>query len=565
MFKRLVILFLFVGLTTHSQTSEISEKNKFLFDNSFFKAIRLKNLDDFTGALKAFKKCIEIDPLISTPYYETALIYKKTGETVLAEKNIKEANRLSSKNKWYLYEYAQILFQNNKYQEAATLYKKLIKRDPKNQKNYFLLAETYIYQNNLKEAVKTYSLCQEINGIDKVVTIQMYKIYMQLFDKKNAINVLKKYLDKNEYDIDLLQMLAETYFLSDQKENGFETLQKISKINPKNGTLHITLADYYRESGEKEKSFNELVLAFKSKDLNVETKATVLASYFSLIELSEEMKNQAFQLAKILIDIHYEDYISYAMYADLLYSDKQYQKAKEQYFLSLEIKKSNQEIWAQILFIQADQREYLELQKTSSEALTFFPMNPLFYYFNALSNKWFKNYYQAIESLTTGLDFVVDNDLLLLEYYLSLGDTYNEIKDYGKSDNYFEQALKIDSNNVILLNNYAYYLSLRRENLEKAKKMSYRANSLEPDNGTYQDTYAWLLYQQKNYPEAKVWINKAIENDGYKSAVILEHYGDILYQLGEIKNAVDQWRKALFLDPESDSLKQKIKDEKIYE
>tara|TARA_B100001093_G_scaffold520499_2_gene616956 strand:- start:75223 stop:76920 length:1698 start_codon:yes stop_codon:yes gene_type:complete len=565
MCKRLVILFLFVGLTTHSQTSEISEKNKFLFDNVFFKAMKLKNLDDSKGALKAFKKCIEIDPLISTPYYEIARIYKKTGETVLAEKNIKEANRLSSKNKWYLYEYAQILFQNNKYQEAANQYKKLVKSDPKNQKNYFLLAETYIYQNNLKEAAKIYSLYQEINGIDKVVTIQMYKIYMQLFDKKKAINILKNYLDKNDDDIELLQMLAETYFLSDQKENGFETLQKISKINPKNGTLHITLADYYRDSGENEKSFNELVLAFKSKDLNVETKATVLASYFSLIELSEEIKNQAFQLAKILIDIHHDDYISYAMYADLLYSEKQYQKAKEQYFLSLELKKSNQEIWAQILFIQADQRKYLELQKTSSEALTFFPMNPLFYYFNALSNKWFKNYYQAIESLTTGVDFVVDNDLLLLEYYSSLGDTYNEIKEYGKSDNYFEQALKIDSNNVIVLNNYAYYLSLRGEKLEKAKKMSYKANSLEDNNGTYQDTYAWISYQQKNYLEAKEWINKAIENDGYKSAVILEHYGDILYKLGEIKNAVDQWRQALILDPESDSLKQKIKDKKIYE
>ena len=565
MFKRLVILFLFVGLTTYSQTSEISEKNKFLFDNSFFNAINLKNLDDYKGALKAFKKCIEIDPLISTPYYETARIYKKTGETVLAEKNIKEANRLSSKNKWYLYEYAQILFQNNKYQEAAKQYKKLVKMEPKNQKNYFLLAEAYIYQNNLNEAVKTYSMCQEINGIDKVVTIQMYKIYMQLFDKKNAINILKNYLDKNEYDIELLQMLAETYFLSDQKENGFQTLQKISKINPQNGTLHITLADYYRESGENEKSFNELVLAFKSKDLNVETKATVLASYFSLIELNEEMKNQAFQLAEILIDVHQENYISYAIYADLLYADKQYQKAKEQYFLSLEIKKSNQEIWAQILFIQADQRKYLELQKTSSEALTFFPMNPLFYYFNGLSNKWFKNYHQAIESLTTGVDFVIDNDLLLLEYYSSLGDTYNEIKDYVKSDNYFEQALKIDSNNVIVLNNYAYYLSLRGEKLEKAKKMSYQANVLEANNGTYQDTYAWVLYKQKNYPEAKEWINKAIENDGYKSAVIIEHYGDILYELGDKKNAINQWKKALILEPDSDILQQKIKDKKLYE
>ena len=308
-----------------------------------------------------------------------------------------------------------------------------------------------------------------------------------------------------------------------------------------------------------------MVLAFKSKDLNIETKASVLASYFSLLEISVEMKSQAFQLAEILIDVHQDDYMSFAMFADLLYADKQYQKAKEQYFLALERNNSKQEIWNQVLFIQADQRNFLELQSTSREALTFFPMNPLFYYFNGLSNKWFEKYDQAIESFTTGLDFVVDNDLLLIEYYSSLGDVYHDIKEYSKSDNYFEKALKLDSNNVIILNNYAYYLSLRREKLEKAKKMSYQANILEPDNGTYQDTYAWILYQQQNYLEAKEWINKAIENDGYKSAVIIEHYGDILYELGDIKNAVNQWKKALILEPDSDVLQQKIKDKKLYE
>ena len=392
MLNKITILFLFFGLTTYSQNPDISEKNKFLFDKSFFNAINSKNLEDYEGALKSFKKCIEIDPKISTPYYELARIYNKTGDNILAEKNIKEANRLSSKNKWYLYEYGQILFQNNKHQEAAKQYEKLVEMEPKNKKYYFLLAESHIYQNKLKEAIKTYSLCQDINGIDKVVTIQIYKIYMQLLDKKNAINILKSYLQKNEDDIDLLQMLAETYFLSDQKEKGFETLQQISLLNPQNGTLHITLADYYRDSGEKEKSFNELILAFKSKDLNVETKASVLASYFSLIEISEEMKSQAFQLAEILVDVHQDDYISFGMFADLLYADKQYEKAKEQYFLSLERNNSNQEIWAQILFIQADQRNYSELQTTSAEALTFFPMNPLFYYFNGISNKWFKKY-----------------------------------------------------------------------------------------------------------------------------------------------------------------------------
>ena len=87
--------------------------------------------------------------------------------------------------------------------------------------------------------------------------------------------------------------------------------------------------------------------------------------YKTLKLMSEQMKNQAFQLAEILVDIHQEDYISFAIYADLLYADKQYQKAKEQYFLSLERNNSNQEIWAQILFIQADQKNYLELQTTS--------------------------------------------------------------------------------------------------------------------------------------------------------------------------------------------------------
>ena len=565
MLNKIIILFLFFGLTTYSQSSEISEKNKFLFDKSFFKAMNLKNLEDYEGALKCFKKCIEINPKISAPFYELARIYKKIGDNVLAEKNIKEANRLSSKNKWYLYEYAQILFQNNKYQESTKQYDKLVEMEPKNKKYYFLLAESQIYQNKLKEAIKTYNLCQNTNGPDKVVTTQIYKIYMQLLDKKNAINTLKSYLEKNENDIDLLQMLAETYFLSDQKEKGFETLQQISLLKPQNGTLHITLADYYRDSGENEKSFNELILAFKSKDLNIETKASVLASYFSLIEMSEVMKTQAFQLAEVLVDVHQDDYMSFAMFADLLYADKQYQKAKEQYFLSLERNNSKQEIWSQILFIQADQRNFLELQTTSAEALTFFPMNPLFYYFNGISNKWFEKYDQAIESFTTGLDFVVDNDLLLIEYYSSLGDVYNATKEYSKSDNYFEKALKLDSNNVIILNNYAYYLSLRKEKLAKAKKISYQANILEPENGTYQDTYAWILYQQQNYLEAKEWINKALENDGYKSAVIIEHYGDILYKLGDIKNAVNQWKKALILEPDSDVLQQKIKDKKLYE
>ena len=160
--------------------------------------MNLKNLEDYEGALKSFKKCIEINSKISAPYYELARIYKKTGDNVLAEKNIKEANRLSSKNKWYLYEYAQILFQNNKYQESTKQYERLVEMEPKNKKYYFLLAESQIYQNKLKEAIKTYNLCQNINGPDKIVTIQIYKIYMQLLDKKKCYKYLNKLSGKKK-------------------------------------------------------------------------------------------------------------------------------------------------------------------------------------------------------------------------------------------------------------------------------------------------------------------------------------------------------------------------------
>ena len=120
-------------------------------------------------------------------------------------------------------------------------------------------------------------------------------------------------------------------------------------------------------------------------------------------------------------------------------------------------------------------------------------------------------------------------------------------------------------NNAIVLNNYSYYLSLRKFNLEKAQKMSYKCNELEPNNGTYQDTYAWILYCLEDYDNARLWIEKALKNGGDKSAVIIEHYGDILFKLGEKKEAIDQWKKAKLIDSGSELLDKKIKNEDLFE
>ena len=169
----------------------------------------------------------------------------------------------------------------------------------------------------------------------------------------------------------------------------------------------------------------------------------------------------------------------------------------------------------------------------------------------------------ASGKLEKGVEYVFDNDALYNEFQTSLADVYNSLNLYEKSDSLYELVLQKNPDNIIVLNNYSYYLSLRKKNLEKAKTMSKRCNELEPNNGTYQDTYAWILYCLTEYKSALEWIERAIKNGGDKSAVIIEHYGDILFKLGQKQEAVNQWKRAKSIGEGSDLLNKKINNEDI--
>ena len=552
-------------ISKQEQEKTQSENKKKQFKNYFFNAIKAKSLEDYDEALKYFEKCINLDLKIPTPLYEASIINAENGNYIIAVEQIKAAIKLEPKNRWYLLFYAEILFNKQDFDNAVIQYKKLTSLEPGNEELYFKLADVHIYANDFKKAIQVYNDLQRYKGPDKILSMQKHKLYRELNDIKGAIRELSEIANVFPNDVEVMEILSELYLLNDEKEKAFELFKQISIIAPNNGRIHLTLADYYRENRENEKSYNELKLAFKSTELNIDTKIRILISYYQLIGLNKDMQGQANELAEILIKLHSESLRARAVFADILYTSKKYQKAKEQYLIVLEKDKSKSEIWSQILFIQAEQSDFEGMIKTSREALEYFPSNPLFYYFNGVSNKWFKNYDLAINSLETGIEFVVDNQNLLLELYSSLADVFYTKSNYKKSDHYYDKVLEIDSNNLLVLNNYAYYLSLRKTNLQKAKKMSFRCNELEPGNGTYQDTYGWILYQLKEYESAKEWLLKALLNGSEKSPVVVEHYGDVLYKLGEISNAIDQWKKAKELGEGSKFLNQKIQEGKLYE
>jgi len=541
------------------------DKDNFMYNTHLFRALKAKSLENFEEALRQFQKCINLNDKQAVPFYESALINKNQGNLELAEEQIKIATTLEENNRWYQLAYAEILFSNQDFKSAAVQYKKLLLSEPGNEDIYYMLADTYIYNNDFLKAIAVYDDLEENKGVNKMISMQKHKLYMELKKKKNAIKELVNLLAKFPNDIEALEILSEVYLLNDEKDKAFEIFKKLAIIAPNNGRIHLTLADYYREQGDNIKSFEELKLAFKSTKLGVDIKVRILVSYFQLLAVNDIMREQAYALAKLLIEAHPVEVKPHAVYADILYTDNRFEEAKEQYLVVLEKDKTKSQVWSQVLFIQAEQNDFEGMLKTSDEALTYFSTDPLFYYFNGVSNKRFKHYPEAISALEMGIEFIIDNDMLLLEFYSSLADLHHATGDDNLSDSLYEKVLSMDAENVLVLNNYAYYLSVRKIKLERAKEMSLKCNELEKDNGTYQDTYAWILYELKEYVKAKEWMLKALTNGGDKSAVVVEHYGDILYQLGDVESAISQWKKAKELGEASKFLNQKIEEGKLYE
>ena len=541
------------------------EKEELKYSNLFFNALKQKSLENYKHAVTLFEKCIQQKSDFIEPYYQISLIKKKLNLILEAKEYSSKTIEVNSSNIWYLLNHAEILFLNQEFLKAAKIYEQIIQLEPNNEFNYYKLADTYIYGENYLEAIRVYNILEEKKGIDKMVSMQKHKLYLQTKNFNKATRNLEKLSENFPDDIEVLQILAEAYILANKQEKALNIFKKISLIDPNNGQVNLTLANFYRDKGELDKSYIELRKSFKSTKINVETKLTILASYLTIINANDTIRNQAFELLKILDTLYSDNAELYALWGDMYYSIGEKSKSRQYYKRSIKIQQNIKPVWTQILFIDVEESNYDSLIVYSEKAILFYPTEPLYYYFYGVSNSFFKNHLAAKNSLESGMEYVFDNDALYNEFQISLADTYNSLSLFEKSDSLYEQVLLTNPDNAIVLNNYSYYLSLRKHNLREAEKMSKRCNDLEPNNGTYQDTYAWVLYCLEDFDNARLWLEKALKNGGDNSAVIIEHYGDVLFKLGLKKEAINQWIKAKSTGNGSELLDKKIENEKLFE
>lgn len=532
----------------------------------FHTANKEKILGHTVEAETLFKAVLDLDPNHDPSMYELARIYSEQGRMEDAILLMDKAIRLNNLNVWYQLFLAELYKNTGNFSKVTEVFQNLVNTYPEKVDYQLNLALAYIIMGDFKEAIGVFNNIENYIGVTEEISLKKQTLYLNMNKPDKALQEIERLSEHYPQESRYLQILAESYLSMGQNEKALATYKKIATLDPENPYIHISLSDYYRKNNQEEKAFEELKLGFANPALDIDSKVQILLSYYTLDQFYVTKSHETTELTAILVETHPGNSKAMAIYADLLYRTDKSQEALNVLNTLLTTDSSSYSVWEQKLFIENELQLNENLIETSQKTIELFPMQPLPYLFNGFANYQKKNYETALRSLETGSKLVVENDLLLAQFFSTLGDVCNQLKDHKKSDDYYDKALKLKPDDAFVLNNYSYYLSLRKTNLDKAREMAKRANELQPDNASFQDTYGWVLYQVGEFAEAEIWIKKALDHPEKDSAVLLEHYGDVLYKLGRTDEAFDYWQKAKDSGDEgSEFLDKKISNKKMYE
>ncbi|GIV44582.1 MAG: hypothetical protein KatS3mg035_1705 [Bacteroidia bacterium] len=554
-----------VATSKNKHQNNLSEKERINFDYLFLNANKEKMLGNYDLAAGLYAQCIKINPKAAAPYYDLATIYTYQNKLSQAVEFARQAYIIDKDNIWYSLLYAELLAQTGQFQKSIEVFSDIVKRNPTRVDVIMELGNIQEQMQQYDNAIKTYNQAEQITGISEETSLSKQRVYLKQNKLNKAIEETKKLADAIPQEPRYRLMLAELYDNNKEPEKAYAIYTEALKTDPENPYILLSLADYHHKRKDYAKAFGFLRTAYSNPDMDIDNKIKILLSFYMSSDSNEELNKEVYSLFEILIAAHPTDGKAYSVYGDFLYRDQKFAEAREQFKKALEFSNDKFAIWNQVIILDSELQDWEAMEKNSEKALEIFPTQPSFYLYSGLAKIQLKKYKEAVEKLELGAALVVDNPQLSSQFYSNLGDAYHRMNNHKESDSSYEKALKFDPNNVYVLNNYSYYLSLRKEKLEEAARMSKRANEIDPASPSFQDTYAWILFQQGKYDEALIWITKAVENGGASNSVILEHKGDILFKTGNTSEAIEYWKMAQEMGEKSEKLQQKIQTKKYIE
>lgn len=541
------------------------ESTRRKFDGFFYAAMNAKTQSKFDEAFDYLQHCLALDSTNASVLVELGSYYRSLDEKKTALKYLRRAVEQDTANYYYNIILADLYRELDRKQEVVDRYNYLLKIYPDKVDLYFELAGAYTNNGELDKAVESLDALQKFTGISDAIALNKFRLYNMMDKKEKAFEEIQAIIDQNPGNIRYLLLMGDLYLQDNQYERALDYYNRSRSIEPDNASLILSMVNYYEKTGNKTAASEELRKAVASSKTDVETKLQLLARYISILNRNKQDVKTADPLFRSLFEQHPNNTKINLMYGDMLLMQDDKKGAMRQFEIYAQDHPADPVGYEQMLRIALP--DSLALDKVieiTRNGIKNIPRAPQFYFYLGLAKAQQKKYKEALRIYQQGLsEAEFQNPLIESDFYGQMGDIYHLLgKNEAAFENY-EKALKINPKNLPVLNNYSYYLSLERKNLDKAEQMSGITIKSEPTNPTYLDTYGWILFEQGAYVMARIYIEKAVEyGKEQPSAEVLEHYGDVLAVAGETDKAVEQWKKARELGRRSNILNKKIKKRK---
>jgi tetratricopeptide (TPR) repeat protein len=541
----------------------------------FTEAEKFFMLEDYAKALANYQKVLDIQPENATVHYRMAEVFSRSnrpGDLQRAAQSIEAALRYEQQNKYFYLLAAGIYLNLTRYDQAARMYETMIQNIPGTEEYLYELATVYRYGNKTDEAIKALNRAEKLFGVQENSSIPKQQLLLESGRIKEALaeadKLVKAFPDDERYTVGYAELLSRY----NQKNQAIALLESFIEHNLHAPQAALLLAGLYRDTNQEDKARTLLLSLFDNPEVELNSKLIVLNTYNeelnrlrSSSRKDEKLETFALLLFDKLIKSYPDEVDILIIGGDLHQTLGHTAQAISFYEQATQQGKVNFEVWHNLIYLQLQAGNYDAVNRLTQQALEYYPNQALLYYFSGLASLRRKASKQAIQMLETGKKLTAGNSALRVDFLVLLGEAYNSAADYQKSDQAFEEALALNPNHEIALNNYSYYLALRGSNLDRAEKLSSQLIRNHPDNPSFLDTHAWVLYKLKKYREARKIMERVIDS-GKANATHLEHFGDILYQLGEVETAVEYWQKARERSGiTNELLDKKIANRKLYE
>lgn len=559
------LLFSIEALAQQStDVNEINDVDRRKFDYYFYEALNSKAQEKYDEAIDLFLHCHSLDSTNANVLIELGTFYNVLQEKDKALDYYKKAVSYDKTNYYYNMMLAGLSKEMGFKQEVVDIYKDLIELYPDKPELIFEMANAYADNDELENAINQLDKLEKSVGVSEALALSKFRLYSMLDNKDKAFEEIQQIINKNPLDVRYLVLIGNLYMEDNQIDKALSFYDQAKLIDPDYPALILSFVNYYEKTNNRESAQSEIQKAITSSSMDVDNKIQLLTRYLGILQQNKQDIKQANPLFQSLFEQHPNNTQLNLIYGNVLYLQNDKVGAVEQFEIFIKDNPKNPAGYEQVIRVALPEEDFDKVKEVTTEALKHLPREPQFYFYLGAVNFQQKNYKEALKVFEMGLDSAnFNNPIIESDFYGQIGDLNYFLENKQIAFDTYEKALKLNPQNLPVLNNYSYYLSLEKRDLNKAEQMSGITIKIEPLNPTYLDTYGWILYEQGAYIMAKIYIEKAIEYSEGPSPEVLNHYGDVLYMTGDHAEALVQWKKAKKLGDNSKELKRKIRRGKL--